>query len=265
MRLSVTWCLGVLLAVSGVIQVVVADEQADKRSEDGGRAAEALELTQRVARTLRLDGGKDQTTTLTLLEQPLQRFSNPIAGEFYAYLFVSTHNGRPEVAASIQKWYSPNETLHVELHSLALGPIHAGYKSEDFWHLKEAGDDVVGSRRFNAVLFNHSTEQDVQMRPLPRQIYRYADPAQGIEDDAIFGYAAYGTNPDVLLSIELHRQATAGLVRNYGLARMTLYKVTVQLDDKEVWQAPYVPWQGPERPSKFDTWLFFHEAKLIEE
>ncbi len=45
MRLPATWCLGVLLAVSGVIPVAAADEQSDKRSEAGGRAAEALELT----------------------------------------------------------------------------------------------------------------------------------------------------------------------------------------------------------------------------
>ena len=102
MRLPAKWCLGVLLALSGVIPVAVADEQLDTRSENGGRAAEALELTRRVARTLRLNGGEDQTTTLTLFEQPLQRFSNPIAGEFYAYLFVWTHNGRPQVAASIR-------------------------------------------------------------------------------------------------------------------------------------------------------------------
>lgn len=42
-------------------------------------------------------------------------------------------------------------------------------------------------------------------------------------------------------------------------------KVTARLDEKEVWQVPFVPWQGPDRPSKFDTWLFFHEATTNEE
>ena len=155
-----------------------------------------------------------------------------------------------------QKWWSKQPGIHFR--PLPDGPKPAATEVGRLFQMKQI------ARRFGAKLFNPITEQDTQMRPLTRPIYRYSDTDREIKDGVIFGYATYGTNPDVLLSIELHQQGALGPTWKYGLARMTLYKVTATLDDKEIWQVPFAPWQGPGRPAKFDTWVFFHESLVTE-
>lgn len=71
--------------------------------------------------------------------------------------------------------------------------------------------------------------------------------------------------PGALLLIESQVEGASAPMWNYGLARMTLCEVTVKLDDNQVWHVPYFFPQGPDRPSKFDTWLFFYEAEVNSE
>ena len=121
MRCTVVCYLFVSLVVgSALAHIAGADEPRDDRSKDERRADEALELTRELARSLQFYGGKDRTRKLTLVESPLQRFSNPVVGEFYAHLFIWTNKGRPDAAAAIQKWYKPMQAVHVELQSLAV-------------------------------------------------------------------------------------------------------------------------------------------------
>ena len=102
---------------------------------------------------------------------------------------------------------------------------------------------------------------EVQRRRICRQ---YKGLTLGGQEQVLHaGFAASGTNPDALLAIELQQDA-AGQVWRFGLARMTIFQVIVKLDEKQVWRVPFVPWQGTERPSKFDTWLFFHESLVNE-
>lgn len=154
-----------------------------------------------------------------------------------------------------QEWSSKQPGT--KFHNLPDGPQPARTDFARLFQMKQLAN------RFDATLVDVPNDLRTPMRRLKTPIYRYSDRVRGIQDGVIFGYTV-GTNPDALLSIELHRKGDAKPTWTYGLARITLCELTVKLDDKQVWQVPYVYPQGPGRPAMFDTWLFFYEADLNE-
>jgi hypothetical protein len=95
-----------------------------------------------------------------------------------------------------------------------------------------------------------------QMRLLTTPIFEYLDPQTKEFRGAVFGLSTNGTNPDVLLVLEVRgdkdRQAW-----HFAPARMTCCEVTVALADTKVWQVDWV--NGTEAP--FATWTFFSSAR----
>jgi len=150
-----------------------------------------------------------------------------------------------------QRWSAREPAF--ELHALAGGPDAAESEFRRLLQMKTT------ARRFSAMLFEPVPKRE-ELRLLTRPIYRYRDPDSGLQDGAIFGFAANGTNPDLLLGIELHGESLSESAWRFGLARMTLAQLTVRLDEKEVWSARYVTPARPGVPAKFDTWLFFFES-----
>jgi hypothetical protein len=235
--------------------------------QDESRAAEALELTREVARSLSFFDREHPTTKMTLVESPLLRFSNPVVGEFYAHLFIWTSKGRPAAAASIQKWYAPNQALHLELQSLAERPITGEYKQEVFWHPEEAGatftaisDSPVPARAAPARLremrqlarefrvrikaVNRGGDVDEELRLLAQPIYRYQSEDLSIQDGAIFAFVR-GTDPELLLLVEARKSAD-GLIWQYAFAPMNSFEFHAFHRDREVWQKPQLapPWRN---------------------
>jgi hypothetical protein len=105
--------------------------------------------------------------------------------------------------------------------------------------------ELVG--RFAASEFNQPHRERFELRLLPRPIHRYADPASGLIDGAIFHFA-YGTDPEVLVLIEARRSGSSAPAWQYGLARLSRAEVSVSLDRGEVWRQPYALWPAPEDP-----------------
>ena len=114
------------------------------------------------------------------------------------------------------------------------------------------------SRRFSVRLEDVIAGTKEQLRLVPRPIYEYGQSIAADARGAVFRFASKGTNPDALLLIELTRGDSARQWR-YGWIQMTTGKLTAQLDDEVVWTAPY---HAPDasNPSKFESWLFFHES-----
>ena len=73
--------------------------------------------------------------------------------------------------------------------------------------------------------------------------------AAGLQDGAIFAFGTAGTNPKLLLAVELHGQDPSRLTWKYGLTRMTGRQLSARLDHEEVWSVPYV-----KTPQTSDTW-----------
>ena len=70
---------------------------------------------------------------MTLQPEPVLRWSNPIVGEIYGDVFIWTSKGRPEVVASLHKWYSPNHHSAIEFVSLSTGRFVAERGGREIW------------------------------------------------------------------------------------------------------------------------------------
>lgn len=99
------------------------------------------------------------------------------------------------------------------------------------------------ARRFTAHEFWHPENSRHELRVLPQPIHRYSDPAEQVQDGAVFAIV-HGTNPEAVVLIEiLDRSAgsasagsgSAGAERwQYAVLRSSDAEGHVQLDGKEV-------------------------------
>lgn len=119
--------------------------------------------------------------------------------------------------------------------ALPKAPAPAGSESKRLLQLKEL------ARRFAAYEFYHpnpAAEQErFQLRMLPQPVHRYADPAAGLIDGALFLFV-YGRNPEVVLVLEARRGGAGGPGWSYAFGRIAGARLHVNLDGAEVWQAP---------------------------
>jgi hypothetical protein len=237
--------------------------------------------------TTRLEGVQvfvfDQTVAreVRMIDRPVFRYSDQERFIDDATLWLWTDRGRP---VALQKEEAGNfqgkPVWTVCFASFSSGPVEARWpRDERQMTTKEAGCDFRAipngpepaanarlaaqqlkqlARRFTAA---HRGEADgrVEARLLPRPIYEYSAPDDGISAGAIFGFAGHGTNPDGYILIELRKDSPQE-PWVYGCARMTTAAVEVSLDGQPVWSCDEVP---PE-PKYFDTWTFFFEPRTAE-
>jgi hypothetical protein len=88
-----------------------------------------------------------------------------------------------------------------------------------------------------------------EMRLLPSPMHRYADEESGLRDGVIFAMTTNGTNPDILIVIELRGEKGAEPIWRYGVVKMTYAEVHIRLDKSEVWKSPV--------SEPLETWTYF--------
>ncbi len=88
-----------------------------------------------------------------------------------------------------------------------------------------------------------------EMRRLPSPIHRYSDEATGLADGVIFGLTTNGTNPDMLVLIELREDRQKDPRWEYGIVKMTSADIHIRLDGVEVYSSPIT------EPMR--TWTYF--------
>src|SRR5258706_327040 len=93
-------------------------------------------------------GGYDVTrgnedAKLVLHKDPILRWSNPAAGSVYGDVYVWTADGRPEVLASVYRWYQPYRSQTVELHSLSTDKVAITSKQNKMWTPAGAGIEFL--------------------------------------------------------------------------------------------------------------------------
>jgi hypothetical protein len=77
--------------------------------------------------------------------------------------------------------------------------------------------------------------QRFELRLLIRPAHRYDHPKSGLIDGALF-FLARGTDPEVVLLIELVAKDSSPRGWQYGLASIASAELHVSLDGQEVWQ-----------------------------
>jgi hypothetical protein len=111
-------------------------------------------------------------------------------------------------------------------------------------------------RQFSAtMLMNPRTGETQEMRLLSTPIYEYTHDDAKLRG-AVFGFATNGTNPDLLVLIEVRgEEGKKGW--HFAPARMTSGGVTLKRKEEKLWQVDWV--HGSKAP--FPTWTFFETPR----
>ncbi len=210
------------------------------------------------------------------LAEPVLRYSEHRVPVLDGSLWVWAAQGRPVALEKIEI-YPGDKWVHC-LASVSDGLVQADWPDGRRWSSKKAGLDVRSlpdaprpidsqtgrlvqmrnlARRFFSTISDPVLGWEENQRLLSRPVHRYSDPDSALLDGAIFAFLTAGTNPDLLLLVELHGKDLSESVWKYGLVRMTNRQLAVRLDEREVWRVPLI------LPNKktFDTWLYFYESR----
>jgi hypothetical protein len=164
----------------------------------------------------------------------------------YEFCFASLSDDLLEVHwAGDPDWSSTKPG--VGMRELPGGPKPAATDAGRMLQMKEL------VRRFSATIADYPDKRE-EFRLLTRPLHRYRDLGSGIQDGAIFPLVCSGTNPDLLMLIELRGSDSARATWQYSPVRMTASEVKVRLDGKEVWSVPAQCMPGR---NAYDTWIFF--------
>jgi hypothetical protein len=112
--------------------------------------------------------------------------------------------------------------------------------------------------RFTATSRDDLLKTTDELRPLARPLHEYASPKHGVAQGVLCGFAANGTNPDVLVALEAVNAGgdkDAPKSWRYGVISMTASGVSVKLDKAEVFTRPYA-----KAPGDQDNWTYFWEG-----
>lgn len=231
------------------------------RGEPGSEAEQApsksdkfLKLARSEAAEYEFRTGEERTVDLKFHAKPLLRWSNPVAGEIYGGLFIWTADGRPEIAASLFKWYSPYTHMTHEFQSLSTDGIVGTKNGKTIWKCRAAGIQrkpvpealqVAGTpprralqmRRIAAGFSAHEIDKEAtrrELRLLRQPIYRYKSPARDVIGGGLFAFVL-ATDPELLLLIEA-RKTQDGPQWHYALARLNFVALRAEYRDKPVWR-----------------------------
>jgi hypothetical protein len=263
---SLAVCLAVFL-----VGPLATGEEPKKPDREKARQELVSKMAAELVEGYEVTKGKDETK-LVLHKDPILRWSNPAAGSVYGDVYVWTADGRPEVLASVYRWYQPYRDQTVELHSLSTEQVVLGSKQKNkMWMPSGAGVDFLTvtdgpepaqaaaqrlqqmrklSAEFSMRLID--TREDKQkgiereLRMLSQPVFRYKSKNPELLDGAIFAFVE-GTDPEAWLLLEA-RKKDGKFTWQFAFARMNNDELHGYLNKAEVWKAAKsdAPWLGKE-------------------
>ena len=264
-------CSWNFVAVWQTISVVAASSSATL-AEDPLKTqtanVEVQEATERITAELTLWKfrlSKDSDRDLTLVPTPILRWTNPTVGRVYGNVYVITNESRPQAIISPYKWFEPYRSFEVECLSVATTGIQGTREEKSVWSTTKPGlewrpvpgNPTVGTSnverqrqmkklasQFTAELLDTRSNEkgeDQQLRQLTQPVYRYESPAYHVVEGGVFAFVV-GTDPEVFLLLEA---VETGETTNwhYGLARMNSDQLSINFQDKKVWQIDRLPYE----------------------
>ena len=227
------------------------------------KMTESLAAMKDAASTYRFQAAAGEGATV-LIPDPVLRWSNPVAQEDDAGLFLWTRQGCPEAAA--QFFVRKNLWMH-EFQSLAESPFAVDWSGQTVWAPNQAGlifhvdpdsrpPDSDAIRRLRqmrkvaesftaSVEFQYDKDSHYELRLLPRQLYRFGSAEGKVLDGTLWAFVQ-GTNPEVLLLVESRPAPDHTLRWNYAFAAMTSYPAQARRDGKSVWKVDRQPIPTPD-------------------
>jgi hypothetical protein len=213
----------------------------------------------------RIELGSDPAVPLTLVGEPVLRWSNPVRapGTSDGAVFVWVAGGRPEVVAAVYR----NPVERHEFLSLATVPLTARQDGRAVWAPTTAGLSMapipeapgpaatpserlrqmrVLARQFQVEVVERG-EDPTALRLLPQPLYRYEPGRPDLSDGALFAFTL-ATDPEAILVIE-SRPSQGAMAWHYGFGRMSAHELHARHDRRLVWQAPrHTPPRDPAIP-----------------
>jgi hypothetical protein len=219
-----------------------------------------------------------------LVAEPVFRYDDQQRRFVDATLWCWTHAGRPVAFQKIEAmihiddnsphwqycWASlADRPLDVQwvtgrrfaatVPGLTLKPLHAD--------IPPADSAIPRKRQFRAlardfaarILMNPRTNETAEMRLLPTPLFEFNDPNSSIPRGAVFGYSSNGTNPDLMVLIEVTEEKTKSWV--LSPSRMTTGGLKLRFRDEQVWEADYI--EPSARPTP--NWTFFQTPRSTDE
>jgi hypothetical protein len=188
-------------------------------------------------------------------------WTDPVVGGVYGDVFIWTAEGRPEVVASIYRFYAQDPHRGDAFHSLSLGKLAAEREGALVWSPARPGvefkpipgapvpaDSAAGRLRQMRALAKEFTSRqttragvDSAMRLLAQPIYRYEDTRGDLIDGSLFVFV-HGGAPEIFLLIEARRTRDGAPEWRFGATRMHGIDLRLYHGGNLIWRAPEIPW-----------------------
>jgi hypothetical protein len=190
------------------------------------------------------------------MAEPVLHYSNAerAIGALDGMTFLWVERNRPVAAISLSI-RRLNNSVYRECTSLAAQPLECKASSGPVWTPKTGGllerpladapppaearpqrltQMRALARKFSAACYHPRTGEATALRLLSQPLYRFADEKTRIVDGALFAFVVTN-DPELFLLLEAVQGPAEKLEWRYSLARMSSQKLTVRLDDAEVW------------------------------
>jgi hypothetical protein len=225
---------------------------------------------------------RDEPQPSERVDRPVFRYSDEPRKIPDAALWVWTRAGRPVALQKVEassggaepQWTICFASLSEQLLDVQW-PVGRQYQSQkpgvEFQPIPDAEPPAAAGRlrtlqmkrlkdRFTGRIGSgRDKEADAEARVLPTPLFAYDDPVTKLPLGSLFALTATGTNPDLLLLLEVRPGPDRQPRWEYALARMTNGKVKVLLDGHLVWDDPTVPINNP----VFPTWTFYFLTRTL--
>ncbi len=269
--LQLYWCS---CCVVGIGSHVWADETSDpklqKLAEESRSRAEAIQVRVTVG---------DRTTKATVHSNPLMKYTDVPRAIEMGTLWVYHDAGYPVALAKVEAYRRTGGSKWLYCFaSASTGLVEGQWPEGRRFQARKPGikwtaldgpipQETVSGRlrqmkglfgRFSAAARDDVLKTPDGLRPLARPLHEYTSPKNGVIQGLLCGFAANGTNPDVIIALEAVEAANGKDTSKswrYGVVSMTAAGVSVKLDKAEVYTWPYVRSTGD-----LDTWTYFWEG-----
>jgi hypothetical protein len=252
--------------------------ECDGDETDDERSVQLLSQMRSLAGQTTVKFAKSQRP-IELVKTPVFRYSDQPRQFIDATLWVWTNDGRPVAFQKIEALEFAAEATRPSLWQLCFASVSAdfvvaqwpegrSFQSTEpgltFRALSESPAVATGNsqrkrqareivRKFSARIVTNPTNNTTQeMRLLTTPIFDYDDRSTGEFMGSVFGLSTNGTNPDVLIVLEVQGQNDK-LAWHFAPARMTSGGVTLTYRDSKVWETKWL--NASEGP--FPTWTYF--------
>ena len=286
-----TACIFAAGSLAGISLSLAEPEPARERSTEK-RRSDVLKVMRERAESVTVSSqegrgkaGQDRPRA-KLLAEPLLHYTQPDANILDASLWAWADTGRPLAFLKVEahRWKSdelPQVTWVNCFASTSPELIEAKWENGRHFRTREPGftqGTVVDgpkpaatkparlsqmkelARKFSARV--GGARNGEEMRLLATPLHRYVDPQAGIQDGTVFAITSNGTNPGLILLIELHPKGADDARWQFSLARLGIAAVSVSLGDKVVYDVPSTGFN----PGEFPTWTwFFEKGKIPQE